>query len=278
MTTTEVENYPGFPNGGVSGPDMMMKFKEQAEEFGTVIKSEKITKLDKGEDGLFSLTNSDGSVYKSRAVILATGATARYLGLESEEKYMNKGVSACATCDGALPMFRKKPLALVGGGDTSAEEALFLTRFASKVYHIHRRDKFRMSPIMAARVLAHEKIEVVWDTVVSEVLGDDKRMSGVRLENVKTGEKRDLEAAGLFVAIGHQPNSDLVKDLGVPLTEDGYIIPEGRSTATPVPGLFVAGDVADHVYRQAVTAAGSGCAAAIDATRWLEAQEAQAKM
>lgn len=270
MTTTEVENYPGYPDG-VSGPEMMEQFKRQAARFGTRFEYKTVTKVDFSKSP-FTLWAGDEK-YEAKAVIIATGASAKYLGLPSEEKYLNHGVSACATCDGALPRFRNKPIVVVGGGDTAMEEALFLTKFASVVHLVHRRDDFRASKIMADRAKAHEKIKIHWNTVVDEVLGEEKTgVTGVRLKNVNTGETSEEACTGYFAAIGHKPNSDPFKEW-MDLDENGYIITKPDSTYTKVDGVFACGDVQDHVYRQAITAAGSGCAAAIDCTRWLEANE-----
>jgi len=270
MTTTEVENYPGFPEG-VTGPDMMDLFKKQAQRFGTKVLSKTITEVDLSKRP-FIVKAKDES-WQAKAVIIATGATAKYLGLESEEKFMNRGVSACATCDGALPRFRNKPLVVVGGGDTAMEESLFLAGFASKVHIVHRRDKFRASNIMGDRALANEKIQVEWNSVIDEILGNEKDgVTGVRIKDVHSGETREIECAGYFSAIGHKPNTDLFKGV-LDMDEAGYLITKPDSTYTNVEGVFAAGDVQDKVYRQAVTAAGSGCMAAIDAARWLEAQE-----
>lgn len=267
MTTTEVENYPGFPDG-VSGPEMMMAFKAQSERFGTRALMQDVQEVDLSQRP-FRL-KSDGVEYLANALIIATGASAKYIGLESEQRLMNKGVSACATCDGALPVFRNKPLVVVGGGDTAMEEALFLSRFASKVTLVHRREVFRASKIMLDRVEKHEKIEIVTNAQVIEVLGENE-VTGVRIEDTVNGEKRDLEVAGLFVAIGHQPNTQV---FGEQLDKDerGYLVTQADSSYTNVEGVFACGDVQDHVYRQAVTAAGSGCMAAIDTERWLESQ------
>jgi len=274
MTTTEVENYPGFPNGGISGWDMMEKFKQQAIEFGTIVLPYKVTNVTQNPDSkLFEISASNDQIYLVKSVIISTGATAKYLGLESEQTYLNKGVSACATCDGALPRFRNKPIVVVGGGDTAMEEALFLTKFASKVYIIHRRDKFRASPIMAKRALEHEKIEVIWHTVVDQVLGDQESgVTGTTIRNINNNQVKTLECSGFFAAIGHQPNSELFLKF-VQVDENGYIITHGKTTHTNSPGVFACGDVQDKIYRQAVTAAGSGCSAAIDCTRWLESIE-----
>lgn len=269
MTTTEVENYPGFPEG-VTGPRMMELFKQQAERFGTRIISKTATKVDFSKRP-FTIY-SDGESWQAKSVIIATGATAKYLGLPSEEKYMNRGVSACATCDGALPRFRNKPLVVVGGGDTAMEEAIFLTNYASKVHIIHRRDKFRASKIMADRALSNPKIQVEWNSVVEEVLGEEKAgVTGVRIKDVNNGKTREIECSGYFSAIGHKPNTDLFKGL-LDMDETGYLLTKPGTTCTKIEGVFAAGDVQDKVYRQAVTAAGSGCMAAIDCTRWLESQ------
>lgn len=270
MTTTEVENYPGYPDG-VTGPQMMEDLRKQCERFGARFEQKTVSKIDTSSRP-FKLT-VDGETFEAKAVILATGADAKYLGLESEEKYMNRGVSACATCDGALPRFRKNPVVVVGGGDTAMEEALFLAKFSSKVHIVHRRDEFRASKIMAQRAIDHENIQAEWNSVVEEILGNDKDgVTGVRVKDTKTGETRDIACTGYFAAIGHKPNSDLVADV-VETDELGYIVCKGDSTYTDVAGLFACGDVADKVYRQAITAAGTGCRAAIDAIRWLEEQE-----
>ena len=269
MTTTEVENYPGFPDG-VTGPEMMMAFKGQSERFGTRTLTQDVETVDLSSSP-FKVT-SDGKEYLAKSVIIATGASAKYIGLESEARLMNNGVSACATCDGALPMFRNKELVVVGGGDTAMEEALFLTRFASKVTLVHRREVFRASKIMLDRVKAHEKIEVLVNTQVAEVLGDEF-VTGVRLQNTVSGEQSDIEVAGMFVAIGHQPNTGVFGEQ-LDLDERGYIVTQPDSSLTNVEGVFACGDVQDHIYRQAVTAAGSGCKAAIDCERWLEANTA----
>lgn len=270
MTTTEVENYPGYPDG-VTGPVMMEEFKRQAMRFGTRVESKTVTKVDFSKRP-FTIECGDES-YHTKSVIIATGATAKYLGLPSEEKYMNMGVSACATCDGALPRFRNQPVVVVGGGDTAMEESLFLTKFASRVHVIHRRDKFRASRIMGDRVLANEKITVEWNHVVEEILGNDADgVAGVRVKHVDTGDTKEIECTGYFSAIGHKPNTDLFAD-ALDMNVTGYITTKPDSTYTNVEGVFACGDVQDSVYRQAVTAAGSGCMAAIDCTRWLEAQE-----
>ncbi len=271
MTTTDVENYPGYPEG-VTGPQMMQDFKQQAERFGARIMGKTVTKVDLSERP-FKVWSGD-DVWETKAVIIATGATAKSLGLESEERFMNKGVSACATCDGGLPRFRNKPLVVVGGGDTAMEEALFLTRFASHVHIVHRRDKLRASKIMAGRALSNDKITVEWNSVVDEILGnDDDGVTGVRLKDVNTGETREIECSGYFSAIGHKPNTELFHGV-LDMDDTGYLKVKPDTSYTKVEGVFAAGDVADSVYRQAVTAAGMGCKAAIDCTRWLEAQEA----
>lgn len=268
MFTTDVENYPGFPEG-VTGPEMMMAFRAQAERFGTRIFTEDVVRVDFSVYPRRIETNM-GKVVEADTVIVATGANARWLGVPGEEHLARTGggVSACAVCDGALPFFRGKTLAVVGGGDSAMEEAIYLTNFAGKVLLIHRRDEFRASRIMAERALENPKIEVLWNTVVKAVHGTEE-IEGLRVADSITGEERDLEVGGLFVAIGHEPNSGFL-DGQLELRENGYVRPaEGGRTATNVPGVFVAGDVMDDYYRQAVTAAGTGCMAALEAERWL---------
>jgi thioredoxin reductase (NADPH) len=262
MITTEVENFPGYPDG-ISGPELMADLQKQAKRFGTRLVFEDATRVDLSSRHLVVET-ADRS-FTTDALIIATGASARWLGLESEQRLLNQGVSACATCDGAL--FRGKPMAVVGGGDTALEEALFLTRFAEKVTVIHRRDQLRASKILQQRVLGHEKVEFAWSSVVDEVLGDDF-VTGVRLEDVGTGKKTGLPVDALFIAIGHTPNTKLFEGQ-LELQGAGYVRVEPGTTQTSVAGVYACGDVADSVYRQAVTAAGTGCMAAIEAERWL---------
>jgi thioredoxin reductase (NADPH) len=266
MLTTDVENYPGFPEG-VTGPDMMDLFQKQAERFGAAVVMEDAVEIDTSQRPFRVRTAERG--YTADALIVATGASARWLGIDSEQRLMNKGVSACATCDGAL--FRNKPMAVIGGGDTALEEALFLTRFATKVTVVHRRGELRASKIMQERALANEKIEFAWNSVLDEVLGDDF-VTGVRLEDVKSGEKREILVEAVFVAIGHKPNTELLKGQ-IELDDVGYIKAEAGTSRTNVEGVFACGDAMDPVYRQAVTAAGTGCMAAIDAERWLAEQD-----
>jgi thioredoxin reductase (NADPH) len=268
MITSEVENYPGYPEG-VLGPEMMQQFRAQAERFGTEFLTDDVTEVDFSASPLRVFVGKDE--YLARTVIVATGATARQLGLESERQLQGRGVSYCAVCDAAF--FKDDRVVVVGGGDSAMEEATFLTKFASKVTIVHRRDEFRASPIMVDRARANEKIDFVLDSVVDEVLGESGRVIGVQVRNVKTGEKTVLPADGLFVAIGHDPNTALFRGI-LDLDEAGYIITRDKSTYTNVPGVFAAGDVQDRVYRQAVTAAGSGCMAALDAERYLSALEA----
>jgi len=267
MITTDVENYPGFPDG-ILGPELIDHFRKQAERFGSRLRQVDVTAVDFSKRPLHVDVGADE--FTADAVILATGATAKWLGVPGEEKLTGRGVSACATCDGFF--FRDQELVVVGGGDTAMEEALFLTKFASKVTVVHRRDELRASKIMANRAMAHEKIEFAWNTIVTEIHGDDK-VTAVTLESTESGESHQLAVDGLFVAIGHKPSTDLfVGELD--LDPNGYILlRDGMSTYTSVDGVFAAGDVADHVYRQAVTAAGTGSRAAIDAERWLAAQE-----
>ncbi len=265
MLTTDVENYPGFPEA-LSGPDMMERFQKQAERFGARVYQEDATRIDLAQRP-FRIETTERS-FTADAVILSTGASAKWLGLPSEERLTNRGVSACATCDGAL--FKGKEMAVVGGGDTAVEEALFLSRYAPKVTLIHRRDELRASKIMAERARKNEKIEFAWNAEVDEVLGDEF-VTGVRIRDGKTGQTRELAVGALFVAIGHQPNTALVRDQ-LETDDVGYIRVKPGSTYTSIDGVFACGDATDPVYRQAVTAAGTGCMAAIDAERWLAAQ------
>lgn len=266
-TTSIVENFPGFPEG-IDGYELMTRMQKQAERFGARVQFGVVEGVDFSKQP-FTLT-VDGEPITAQTIIIASGASHRHLGLPSEDLLEKKGVTYCATCDGALPAFRNQPLVVVGGGDSACEEATYLTRFASVVYLVHRRDTLRASRIMAERTLAHPKIKPVWDSVVTEIMDvKQDKVTGVRLRHLKTEKESTLDAAGVFVAIGHVPNTQLFKGI-INMDENGYIIPvEGMRTN--VPGVFVAGDCADHVYRQAVTAAGMGCAAAIDAERYLAA-------
>ncbi len=264
-TTTVVENYPGFPEG-IDGSELMTRMQKQAERFGARVRFATVEAADLARQPL-ALT-ADGERLETQALIIASGASPRHLGLESERRLENKGVTYCATCDGALPMFRQQPLVVVGGGDSACEEALYLTRFGSEVFLVHRRDQLRASRIMAERALGHPKIRPVWDSVVTEVLDQQPgKVTGVRLRNVKTSVETVLPCAGVFVAIGHVPNTALFKG-ALNLDAQGYLVPT-QGVRTNVAGVFVAGDCADRVYRQAVTAAGMGCAAAIEAERYL---------
>ncbi|HVV00239.1 MAG TPA: thioredoxin-disulfide reductase, partial [Verrucomicrobiae bacterium] len=255
-TTTIVENYPGFPEG-IDGYELMVRLQKQAERFGARINFGVLNSVDLTQEPF--LLTVDAETVQAETIIIASGAGHRHLGLESEEKLENKGVTFCATCDGALPMFRNKPLVVVGGGDSACEEAMYLTRFGSVVYLVHRRDRLRASKIMADRALAHEKIKPVWDSAVTEILDvAQNKVTGVRLKNLKTEKETVLDCAGVFVAIGHVPNTQVFRGV-IDMDETGYIIPK-RGTQTNVPGVFVAGDCADKVYRQAITAAGLGCA------------------
>ena len=268
MFTTEVENYPGFKDG-VDGQSLMLEMKAQALRFDTRVLTEDVVDIDKDVHP-FRLTTTNGTVVTADALILATGANANWLGLPNEERLAQSGggVSACAVCDGALPHFRDKVLAVIGGGDTAMEDALYLTKFAKEVVIIHRRDELRASKIMAERAMESEKITFAWNTVVTEVLGDDV-ITGLQLKDVHSGEQRELEVGGLFVAIGHSPNTGFLKGV-VELKDNGYVdTPIPWRTQTSVPGIFAAGDVMDDYYRQAVTAAGTGCMAALEAERWL---------
>jgi len=268
MLTTDVENYPGFPEG-VTGPDMMGLFQKQAERFGTRIKGEDIEAVDFSTKPM-TLTTSAGDTVRAHTVIIATGAIANWIGLENEMRLAMSGggVSACAVCDGALPMFRDRPLAVVGGGDSAMEEATYLTKFASKVTVIHRRDELRASKIMQERFLSKANAEVAWNSTVVDVLGDET-ITAVKLKDTVTGEERELEVGGLFVAIGHTPATGFLQNSGLHFDDKGYIILESRHSNTNLEGVFAAGDVADAHYRQAITAAGMGCQAALDAEHYL---------
>ena len=266
-TTSIVENYPGFPEG-IDGTDLMINMQQQAERFGAKVKFGSTVETVDLSERPFKLI-VDGGLVLAQTLIIASGAGHRHLGLDSEARLDKKGVTYCATCDGALPMFRDQPLVVVGGGDSACEEATFLTRFASKVYLVHRRDELRASKIMAERTLENDKIEMVWDSEVEEILGEDK-VSGVRLRNNKTDAEQTVDCAGVFVAIGHVPNTQIFKGQ-LEMDDAGYIT-RAEGAQTSVPGVFVAGDCSDKVYRQAVTAAGMGCAAAIEAERLLTAE------
>ncbi len=266
--TTEVENYPGFPDG-IQGPEVMELFKKQAERFETQFIEGEVVSCDLSKRP-FQLQMGDSADLSCDALIIATGASAKWLGLDSEQKFMNRGVSACATCDGFF--FRNQDVAVVGGGDTALEEALYLSNLCRTVTVIHRRGELRASKIMQVRALKNEKINFLWHTAVDEVLGDDSGMTGLRLRNLQTDSITEQKFTGMFVAIGHQPNTGIFQEQ-LSLNENGYITVEAGSTFTSVAGVFASGDAQDFVYRQAVTAAGTGCMAAIDAERWLAEQE-----
>jgi thioredoxin reductase (NADPH) len=262
MVTSDVENYPGYPDG-IMGPEMMQDFRRQAERFGAEFITDDVTEVDLSVRPFRVTIHKDE--YRARSVIVATGATARWLGLDSEQRLQGRGVSACATCDGAF--FKEKEIVVVGGGDTAFEEALFLTRFGTKVTLVHRRNEFRASQIMVSRAHANNKIEILTPYAIEEVIGDTA-VTGLILRNTETGETREVEAQGFFVAIGHEPNTKLFVDQ-LDHDENGYLVTKPGSTQTNVEGVFAVGDVQDHIYRQAVTAAGSGCMGALDAERYL---------
>jgi len=271
MITTDVENYPGFAKG-IEGPELMMEFRKQAERFGTEFLEEWITKVDLQQRPFTLFT--DSKVIKTETLIIASGASAKWLGVPGEAKtpdgFGGNGVSACATCDGPLPAFRNKRLVVIGGGDTAMEEATFLTRYASRVFVVHRRDKFRASKIMQDKALGNQKIEFIWNTDLTEILGTQQDgVTGVRLSDAATKAERTMDCEGVFIAIGHKPNTDLFKGQ-IDMDPVGYIITNGHSTGTNIPGVFACGDVQDSAYRQAVTAAGTGCMSAIDAERFLD--------
>lgn len=265
MLTTDVENFPGFPEG-IMGPELMMRFRDQAARFGATFLTGKATKVEFGEKPLKVHVRDE--VFTADSVIISTGAQSLMLGLEAEERLIGRGLSTCATCDGFF--FRGKEIAVVGGGDSAIEEASFLTKFASKVTLIHRRDSFRASKIMQDRALSNPKIEMLWNTAVTEIVGKDQ-LESISLKNTVTGEESSMAVAGLFIAIGHRPNTDVFKGV-IDMEDSGYLITRPDSTYTNIEGVFACGDVKDHVYRQAITAAGSGCMAAIDTERWLEQQ------
>ncbi|AMY21122.1 MULTISPECIES: thioredoxin-disulfide reductase [Nocardiaceae] len=265
MTTTEVENFPGFRDG-IMGPDLMEQMREQAQRFGADIRTEDVEALDLTGD--VKTVTVDGTVYSARAVILAMGAAARYLGVPGEQELLGRGVSACATCDGFF--FRDQDIAVIGGGDSAMEEATFLTRFARSVTIVHRREEFRASRIMLERAKSNEKISFVTNAEVLEMQGDTG-ITGLKIKDTVTGEERVLDVTGIFVAIGHDPRSELVRGQ-VDLDDDGYVRVQAPTTATSIDGVFAAGDLVDHVYQQAITAAGTGCSASIDAERWLAEQ------
>ncbi len=270
MLTTEVENFPGFPDG-IMGPELMMNCRAQAERFGAVLRTEKVSRVDLSARpfGIWVQNpDADQPTYLAKSIIISTGAKALMLDLENEQRLIGRGVSTCATCDGFF--FRDVDIAVVGGGDSAMEEAIFLTKFARSVTIVHRREELRASQIMQDRARANPKIKFLWNTVVTDVLGDSS-MTGLVVENVHTGDKSTLDVSGLFVAIGHRPNTDLFKGQ-LEMKDNGYLITRSPGTQTNVEGVFACGDVQDETYRQAITAAGSGCAAAMDAERWLESQ------
>jgi len=266
-TTTDVENFPGFPEG-IQGPELMQLFRKQAERFGTEMVGEDIVEVN-FSNRPFAI-KSDQREVSAKAVIIATGAVARRMGVPNEEKMWNNGMSACAVCDGALPFFKNQPLMVIGGGDTAIEEACYLTKFGSVVYLVHRRDELRASKIMQKRAFDNKKLEIIWDTIFEDAIGEDF-VTGARVQNVKSKEVKDISVSGIFYAIGHTPNTQMFENQ-LDLDATGYIKVKAGTQETSVEGVFAAGDVHDHKYRQAVTAAGTGCAAALEAERWLAEQ------
>jgi thioredoxin reductase (NADPH) len=266
-TTTDVENYPGFPDG-IQGPELMQLFRKQAERFGTEMVGEDIVEVDFSKRPF--VIKSEQREVKAKSVIIATGAVAKRMGVPNEEKMWNNGMSACAVCDGALPFFKNQPLMVIGGGDTAVEEASYLTKFGSVVYLVHRRDELRASKIMQKRAFDNKKLKIIWDTTFEDAIGDNF-VTGARVQNVKSKEVKDIPVAGIFYAIGHTPNTQMF-DGQLDLDEIGYIKVKAGTQETNIEGVFAAGDVHDHKYRQAVTAAGTGCAAALEAERWLAEQ------
>ena len=263
-TTTDVENYPGFPDG-IEGPELMQLFRKQSERFGTEMVQEDVIKTDLSKSP-FTIKSENREI-KAHSIIISTGATAKRMGVPNEEKMWNNGMSACAVCDGALPMFRNQPLMVIGGGDTAVEEASYLTKFGSVVYMVHRRDKLRASKIMQERAFKNPKLEILWDSVLEDALGEEY-VTGAKISNVKTKESSEINVAGIFYAIGHTPNTSIF-DGQLDLDEAGYIKIKSGTQETSIEGIFAAGDVHDQKYRQAITAAGTGCAAALEAERWL---------
>ena len=266
-TTTDVENYPGFPDG-IQGPELMQLFRKQAERFGTEMVGEDIVEVDFSKRPF--VIKSEQREVSAKSVIIATGAVAKRMGVPNEEKMWNNGMSACAVCDGALPFFKNQPLMVIGGGDTAVEEASYLTKFGSVVYLVHRRHELRASKIMQKRAFDNKKLKIIWDTVFEDAIGDDF-VTGARLQNVKSKEVTDISVSGIFYAIGHTPNTKMF-DGQIDLDDIGYIKVKAGTQETSIEGVFAAGDVHDHKYRQAVTAAGTGCAAALEAERWLAEQ------
>lgn len=268
-TTTEVENFPGFPDG-IDGTQLTQLFRQQSAKYGTKILTQTVTKVDFSSRPFKVITDEEER--EAEAVIIATGATARRMHVEGEDEYWQKGISACAVCDGALPIFRNKELAVIGGGDSAIEEANHLTKFGKKVYLIHRRDTLRASKIMQKKAISNPKIEIIWNTVLEKVKGENGLLTALQVKNVQTNESSELKVGGLFYAIGHKPNTEIFQSI-LDMDDTGYLLTTPGTTKTNIEGVFACGDVQDKIYRQAISAAGSGCMAALEAERWLEAQE-----